>query len=149
MAQRTSLLLPQTGEILAAFGERLKLARKRRKLTAKQVAERAGMTPMTLRSLEAGSAGVTIGAYLAVMQVLGLEQDLNLLAAEDTLGRQLQDARLISTTKLLAAKSAYKVHEDENSPQVAEANERGIEQKNAQTVTSAGLASLLISGKKK
>ncbi|MBD9659701.1 MULTISPECIES: helix-turn-helix domain-containing protein [Pantoea] len=149
MAQRTSLLLPQTSEMLAAFGERLKLARKRRKLTAKQVAERAGMTPMTLRSLEAGSAGVTIGAYLAVMQVLGLEQDLNLLAAEDTLGRQLQDARLTSTTKLFAAKSAYKVDEGENSTQVAEANERGVEQKNAQTVTSAGLASLLISGKKK
>ena len=53
------------------------------------------MSPMTLRSLEAGGAGVTIGPYLSVMQVLGLESDLNKLAAEDDLGRQLQDSRLI------------------------------------------------------
>jgi len=35
-----------------------------------------------------------MGAYLAVMQVLGIETDLALLAAADAQGRQLQDARL-------------------------------------------------------
>lgn len=94
MAKKTAALLPATDELLRQFGTRLGLARRRRRLTAKQVAERAGMTPMTLRSLERGGSGVTIGAYLAVMQVLGIARDLNLLADADPVGRQLQDAHL-------------------------------------------------------
>jgi len=97
MAKKTSPLLPATDRLLHAFAERLRLARLRRKLTARQVAERAGMTPATLRNLERGNAGVTMGAYLAVMQVLGIETDLAYLAAADAHGRQLQDARLRRT----------------------------------------------------
>ena len=94
MAQKTASLLPAVAELLRQFGDRLRLARLRRRLTAKQVAERAGMAPMTLRSLEHGGSGVTMGAYLAVMQVLGIEKDLNLLSQADLVGRELQDARL-------------------------------------------------------
>lgn len=96
MAQKIAPLLPTTAERLLQFGDRLRMARLRRHLSAKQVAERAGMAPMTLRSLERGGSGVTMGAYLAVMQVLGMEQDLDLLGAADPLGRDLQDARLLS-----------------------------------------------------
>lgn len=49
---------------------------------------------MTLRAVEHGGSGVTIGAYLAVMQVLGLEGDFGLLAKADTVGRELQDIPL-------------------------------------------------------
>ncbi len=94
MAKTIAPLLPSTTELLRRLGDRLRLARLRRRLTAKQVAKRAGMAPMTLRSLERGGAGVTMGAYLAVMQVLGLEKDMDLLAAADSQGRELQDARL-------------------------------------------------------
>ncbi|WP_298292963.1 helix-turn-helix transcriptional regulator [Thiomonas sp.] len=97
MAKKTAPLLPPVNELLQQFGERLRLARLRRRLPAKQVAERAGMSPMTLRSLERGSAGVTMGAYLAVMHVLGIERDLDLLAKADPVGRELQDSRLRST----------------------------------------------------
>ena len=94
MSRKPAPLLPATEALLIQFGDRLRLARLRRRLPARQVAERAGMAPMTLRSLERGGAGVTMGAYLAVMQVLGIERDLDLLGKADPLGRELQDAQL-------------------------------------------------------
>ncbi len=94
MSRTVSSLLPSTDELLRQLGERLRLARLRRRLSAKQVAARAGLAPMTLRSLERGRSGVTMGAYVAVMQVLGLENDLDLIAKADSMGRSLQDARL-------------------------------------------------------
>lgn len=101
MAKKTAALLPTTDELLRQFGDRLRLARLRRRLSAKQVAERAGMAPMTLRSLERGGSGVTMGAYLAVMQVLGIEKDLDLLGKADPVGRELQDAQLPAHTKTM------------------------------------------------
>ncbi len=99
MAKKTAPLLPSADELLYQFGDRLRVARLRRRLPAKHVAERAGMSPMTLRSLERGGSGVTMGAYLAVMQVLGIEKDLDLLGRADPLGRELQDARLPAQSK--------------------------------------------------
>jgi transcriptional regulator with XRE-family HTH domain len=99
MANKTAPLLPVTERLLAQFGERLRLARLRRRLPAKQVAERAGMSPMTLRSLERGGAGVTMGAYLSVMQVLDIEADIDLLGKADPVGRELQDAQLFARAK--------------------------------------------------
>lgn len=99
MAKKISPLLPSTADLLGQFGNRLRLARLRRRLSAKQVAERSGMSPMTLRSIERGGDGVTMGAYLAVMQVLGIEKDVDLLGQADKLGRDLQDARMFPQAK--------------------------------------------------
>lgn len=94
MANMIEALLPKTQRRLHALGDRLRMARLRRRLPAKLVAERAGMSAMTLRSLERGGPGVTIAAYAAVLQVLGLDEDLDLLAKEDALGRTLQDTAM-------------------------------------------------------
>ncbi len=111
--------MPATSEHLHRFGERLRLARKRRKLSSKQVAERAGMAPMTLRSLERGGSGVTMGAYLAVMQVLGIERDFDLLGQADPLGRELQDTRLPAARTVAAISRARVVPDAEVDVPVA------------------------------
>ena len=94
MSRKTAPLLPATERLLAALGDRIRLARLRRRLPAKQVAERAGMVEKTLRAIERGSPAPTVGAYAAVLQVLQLENGLGLVAAEDRLGRELQDKTL-------------------------------------------------------
>ncbi len=86
--------LPSTAKILAIFGENIKLARLRRKLSAEQVAERANISRPTLLAIEKGMPGVSIGSYAQVLFVLNLEKDLLKLAADDLLGRKLQDAAL-------------------------------------------------------
>ncbi len=94
MAKRVAQLLPPLERRLARLGERIRAARLRRRLSAKLVAERAGMSVMTLRAVEHGGMGVTIGAYAAVLHVLGLDIDLDAVAQLDPLGRDLQDAAL-------------------------------------------------------
>lgn len=77
------------------MGESIKLARLRRKLSVEQVAERANISRSTLWLIEKGTASVTMGAYLQVLFVLGLEKDFLLIASNDPLGRKLQDAKLM------------------------------------------------------
>jgi transcriptional regulator with XRE-family HTH domain len=79
---------------MRALGLRLREARLRRRFTVTQVAERASVSRPTLNKVERGDSAVTMGTYLRVLAVLGLEKDLDLLAADDTVGRRLQDAEL-------------------------------------------------------
>ncbi|MCZ8130313.1 MAG: helix-turn-helix domain-containing protein [Steroidobacteraceae bacterium] len=91
MPRNVSPLLPATQRRLAELGHRLRLARLRRGLSAEHVAERAGMARKTLAAVERGAPGATMGAYAAVLQVLQLDAGLDGLAADDALGRMLQD----------------------------------------------------------
>ena len=84
---------------METLGENIKHARLRRKLTAEQVAERAGISRRTLVSVEKGSPGVAMGTYLQVLFVLGLADDFTKIASNDILGRKLQDANLSSPKK--------------------------------------------------
>jgi transcriptional regulator with XRE-family HTH domain len=89
------MLLPKTKKILAGLGENIKLARLRRKLSAKQVSERANISRPTLLAIEKGSPTVSIGSYIQVLFVLGLAEDFIEVASDDELGRKLQDAKLV------------------------------------------------------
>ncbi len=89
-------LLPRGKRILSSLGENIKLARLRRKLSAEMVAERANISRTTLWNLEKGEANSSLTSMLRVLSVLGLENDLLLVASNDLLGRKLQDAKLIT-----------------------------------------------------
>src|SRR5450432_4265069 len=86
--------LPSIKKTFVTFGENIKLARLRRKLSAEQVAERANISRKTLWAVETGSPGVAIGSYAQVLFVLNMEKDLLKVADDDKLGRKLQDAEL-------------------------------------------------------
>lgn len=92
---RKQVILPRYKNVLSQMGEQIKLARKRRKLTTLQVAERADISRSTLNLIEKGSPSVAIGAYFNVLRVLGLQDDFLKLAADDTFGRKLQDLELL------------------------------------------------------
>ncbi len=88
-------LLPKYERMMLSLGENIRLARLRRDLTTEQVAERAGISRNTLIKIEKGDEGVAIGMYMRVLIVLGLAENLLLIAKDDVLGRKLQDAGLL------------------------------------------------------
>ncbi|MBO0360848.1 helix-turn-helix domain-containing protein [Hymenobacter sp. BT186] len=93
------VLLPRLQQLLTQMGENIRLARLRRKLSAARVAERAAISRNTLHAIEQGASTVSMGAYLQVLFVLGLEKTLLQLAADDVLGRKLQDAELVVSAR--------------------------------------------------
>lgn len=80
-------------------GEQLRLARLRRKLSAEQVSERAGIARSTLSLIEKGSSSSTVETLFRILAVLGLENDFLALAKDDELGRRLQEAKLAAPKK--------------------------------------------------
>ena len=94
MSKRTVTLMPASSKVLKELGENIKLARLRRKLSAAQVSERADISRSTLLQVEKGAPSVAMGIYCQVLFVLGLDKDLLKVAADDALGRKLQDAEM-------------------------------------------------------
>jgi len=79
---------------MALMGEQIMLARKRRHLSMQDVADRATVTRLTVSKVEHGDPTVSMGIYARVLFALGLESAIQGIAANDPLGRALQDAEL-------------------------------------------------------
>jgi transcriptional regulator with XRE-family HTH domain len=60
-------------------------------MTQRTVVARAGISVPTLRKLERGDARVSLATVMRILQVLGLAADFDRLAADDEIGRRLQD----------------------------------------------------------
>lgn len=82
-------------EAARTLGSRIHLARVRRRISLRQLAERAGVNHKTAAAVEAGNLLTGIGAYLALIWALGLERELAsfLDPDRDEEGKQLELAR--------------------------------------------------------
>ena len=94
MPRRTPPTHPQARRQLIALGDRLRAARLRRKMSQPMLAERVGVSVPTIGKLEDGNPSSSLATVLRVLAVLGMGADIDLLAADDTLGRSLQDNEL-------------------------------------------------------
>jgi transcriptional regulator with XRE-family HTH domain len=96
MPREQKALFPLETEHAKSLGERLRLARLRRRIPLVDMAGRVGVSRPTLVSLENGDAGVSLAILVRALSVLGLLEDLDVVARDDIVGRRLQDVRMSS-----------------------------------------------------
>lgn len=106
MPKSTLPTFPTLQRQLTALGQRLRLARERRRLGTELFAERLGVSRETLRRMEKGDATIAMGTFLKALRVLGLDRDIDKLAADDELGRKLQDIELLGAKQRSSADEA-------------------------------------------
>ncbi|MGH6611254.1 MAG: helix-turn-helix domain-containing protein [Burkholderiaceae bacterium] len=91
-----SRALPQRpASHIRTVGERIRIARKRRGLTLRELAERAGVAPNTLLALERGQPSASIGVLATVLWLLGIDDAFASLAdpESDAHGKALELSR--------------------------------------------------------
>ena len=108
MPRTKQAFLPKQKRMFKQVGEQLRLARLRRRLSAEQVAERAGISRNTLYLLEKGKPSSSIATLFRILSVLGLEEDFVEIAKDDELGRRLADAKLGAPKKRAPKRQAKK-----------------------------------------
>lgn len=94
MTKKSIVMYPASMKEMDALGQRLKDARLRRRFSMETVCARADISRPTLYKVEKGDPTVAVGIYVNVLRVLGLVDDLGMIAKEDAIGRRLQDDAL-------------------------------------------------------
>lgn len=94
MTKKRIVMYPASMKEMDALGQRLKDARLRRRFSMETVCARADISRPTLYKVEKGDPTVAVGIYVNVLRVLGLVDDLGMIAKEDAIGRRLQDDSL-------------------------------------------------------
>ena len=91
-------------EIARELGMNVRIARKRRRLLQGELAHKAGVGEKTIRRLEKGDDGVSMGNALSVLWALGLLPTTKAVASPDTddHGKTLELARLPERVRNLA-----------------------------------------------
>ncbi|WP_047049758.1 helix-turn-helix domain-containing protein [Vibrio mexicanus] len=100
-SRRRAVVFPRQQRILEQLGENIELALKRRHISQELLHQRTGISKPTLRRIIRGDSTVSIGHYMIVLSVLGLENDLGMVASDRVLIGKLESI----------AKLKSKIHE--------------------------------------
>ena len=71
---------PSASAALRNLGQSIRLARRRRRIRQRDLAARAGVSVSTLRAMEAGDPGVSMGTFTMALLALGILSRLDDLA---------------------------------------------------------------------
>ena len=91
MSKREINLMSDTQQALVKMGANMRKARLRRNLNAEYIAEQANISTDTLSSIEKGAPTVSIGAYAAILAVLELDKDIQLIASDEEGKKQFKE----------------------------------------------------------
>ena len=94
MSKRVVNLRSDTQQALKKMGANIKRARLRRNLNAEFIAEQANISTDTLSSIEKGTPTVSIGAYAAVLAVLGLDKGFEGIALDEEGKKQFREQNI-------------------------------------------------------
>ena len=94
MPRKNINLTPSTVKMLEKMGTQIKRARLRRNISVEVIADQAGISETTFYAIEKGVSTVSIGAYAAVLAVLELDNDLELIALEEDGKKQFWEQNL-------------------------------------------------------
>lgn len=95
MAGKTVKLTASTDYKLRELGARIKRARLRRNISAEILSKKADIGESTYYAIERGSSTVSIGAYAAVLFVLGIDGDFDAIAIDEEVKKQLYEQNFV------------------------------------------------------
>ena len=83
MSRKNIVLTSDTRKRLAKMGVQIKNARLRRNTSVEEIANKSGVSATTYYAIEKGKDTVSVGAYAAVLSVLELDKDIELIATDE------------------------------------------------------------------
>ncbi len=107
--KRTRTYSPLTAEAARLLGARVALARRERRWTLQELADRVGVSYVTMRKVERGDLTVALGVAFEAAAVLGVP-----LFDEDRSRRRLESARVDDRLALLPRRVARSVEVDDD-----------------------------------
>lgn len=107
MAGKTVILACETKQVIEKMGNRIKKARLRRNIMAEDLVKQVGISKGTLSSIEKGETTVSLGAYVVVLEALGMADDFEFIAIDDE-GKQIYSDLVLKQRKRAAKRNNEK-----------------------------------------